>query len=242
MIAENPPAERILEATLDLLRDGGRTAVTTRAVSARAGVQAQTIYRRFGDMRGLLDAVVARGFTGFLDAKGAQPSDSDPVEELRRGWDLHIAFARANPAVYALMYGEPRTEAPPAARQVYDVLRGIVSKAAAAGRLKVPVDAAASMIYAAGVGVALTTIVESHVGPATDTGLSARTRDAILDAVTVTVTVSPGRDDESRTAAWHAVSLQSMLSSSATDFSTGETALLKEWLNRIAGAEARPAD
>ena len=37
--------------------DGGRGAVTTRAVSAAARVQPPTIYRQFGDMRGLLDAV-----------------------------------------------------------------------------------------------------------------------------------------------------------------------------------------
>ena len=230
MSADSVPAERILAATVDLLREGGRAAVTTRAVSARAGVQAQTIYRQFGDMRGLLDAVVARGFSGFLDAKDAHPADPDPVEELRRGWDLHIGFAMANPAVYGLMYGEPRTEAPEGARQVYEVLRGIVAKAAAAGRLGVPVDEAATMIYAAGVGVALTSIVESHVGSATDSALSERTRDAVLDAITV----SPEHDHADRTAAWHAVSLHAMLPAACDEFSPAEIALFGEWLNRIA--------
>lgn len=81
-------------------------------------MQAQTIYRQFGDMAGLLDAVVARGFADFLHAKDGQAALADPVDELRDGWDMHVGFAVANPAVYALMYGEPRTEVPDGARQV----------------------------------------------------------------------------------------------------------------------------
>ena len=40
-----------------LLNDGGREAVSTRAVAAAAGVQPPTIYRQYGDMQGLLSAV-----------------------------------------------------------------------------------------------------------------------------------------------------------------------------------------
>jgi AcrR family transcriptional regulator len=48
-----------VSAGVQLLATGGRNAVTTRAVSATAGVQPPTIYRQFGDMQGLL-GVVAR--------------------------------------------------------------------------------------------------------------------------------------------------------------------------------------
>ena len=48
---------RILRAATELLATGGRDAVTTRAVSAAAGVQPPTIYRHFGDMQGLFEAV-----------------------------------------------------------------------------------------------------------------------------------------------------------------------------------------
>jgi len=44
---------RIVRAATELLATGGRNAVTTRAVSAAAGVQAPTIYRHFGDMQSL---------------------------------------------------------------------------------------------------------------------------------------------------------------------------------------------
>src|SRR4051794_36006940 len=53
------PRDRILQAAARLLAEGGREAVSTRAVSRAAGVQAPTIYRQFGDMQGLLDAVAS---------------------------------------------------------------------------------------------------------------------------------------------------------------------------------------
>ncbi len=46
------PRDRILQAAARLLAEGGREAVSTRAVSSAAGVQAPTIYRQFGDMQG----------------------------------------------------------------------------------------------------------------------------------------------------------------------------------------------
>ena len=61
--------ERIVEAAAQLLATGGREAVSTRAVSAAAGVQAPTIYRLFGDKQGLLDAVASRGFADYLRTK-----------------------------------------------------------------------------------------------------------------------------------------------------------------------------
>lgn len=91
-----------------LLESGGRDAVTTRAVADAAGLQPPAIYRLFGDKDGLLDAVAESGFTRFLAAKQqADPAPHDPVGELCNGWDTVVGFGLANPALYALMYGEP---------------------------------------------------------------------------------------------------------------------------------------
>src|SRR5213082_3591627 len=84
--------ERIMRAAAGLLAQGGREAVTTRAVSAAAGVQAPTLYRQFGDMRGLLNAVARETLAAYVRDKAAQEPGDDPVEDLRRGWDLHVAF------------------------------------------------------------------------------------------------------------------------------------------------------
>ncbi|HEX5811837.1 MAG TPA: TetR/AcrR family transcriptional regulator, partial [Pseudonocardia sp.] len=128
---------RIVEAAAHLLASGGRDAVTTRGVAAAAGVQAPAIYRLFGDKTGLLDAVAEHGFDTYLAQKTVRPS-GDPVDDLRTGWDLHVGFGLANPALYTLMYGDPRPgAATPAAVQAKQMLRAHVRRVAEAGRLRV---------------------------------------------------------------------------------------------------------
>src|SRR5580698_8952994 len=157
MIDQRPAATgerhrgRIIEAAFKLLTEQGRDAVSTRSVSAAAGVQAPVIYRLFGDKNGLLDAVAAHGFSAHLaQKKTLEPSD-DPVEDLRAGWDLNISFVLANPALYALIYGDPRPGAPMAAAQDgQQILRDSVHRVAEAGRLRISEDLAAQMVHAAG--------------------------------------------------------------------------------------------
>src|SRR4051812_30454912 len=95
---EDPTRARILEAATTLLADGGREALTTRAVATAAGVQAPTIYRIFGDKRGLLDAVADREMARYTAKKKARAPHPDPLEDFRRGWDLNVEFGLAHPA------------------------------------------------------------------------------------------------------------------------------------------------
>src|ERR687890_87485 len=91
---------RIVAAAVGLIAAGGRDAATTRAVAAAAGVQPPTIYRQFGDMRGLLDEVASYGFSKYLRDKTMRERAEDPVDDLRLGWDLHVGYGLANPAFY----------------------------------------------------------------------------------------------------------------------------------------------
>jgi AcrR family transcriptional regulator len=221
---------RIVRAAADLLAEGGRDAVSTRAVAAAAGVQAPTIYRQFGDMRGLLDEVAAFGFQAYLREKTAREAMEDPVEELRRGWDLHVGFGLANPAFYKLMYGDPRPgEEPAAALEGREILRGLVRRVAEAGRLRVGVERAAEMIHASCSGVVLSLIAVDPEGR--DPGLSETTREAIMEAIT---TDAPeGEADGRDRVANRAVALKAVLSGTETGLTSGELALLSEWLDRL---------
>jgi len=140
LAASPSPHDRILRAAEALLAAGGRAAETTRAVTAAAGVQPPTIYRQFGDMQGLLDAVAEDWFARYLQAKVAREGSAgggDSVADLRAGWDAHVAFGLANPAFYALMYGDPRPGAmPTAAAEALGLLEGLVRRVAEAGRLR----------------------------------------------------------------------------------------------------------
>lgn len=232
MIEKVRPRERIVRATAKLLAEGGREAVSTRAVAAAAGVQAPTIYRQFGDMRGLLDAVASHGFSAYLRDKTEREPAEDPVEDLRRGWDLHVEFGLANPALYTLMYGNPRAGTRPAAAlEAEDILRGLVQRVAEAGRLRVSVEGAAGMIHAAGVGIVLSLIAAEPEDR--DPELSEATREAILAAVTTEETVGAEPAGRDRVAN-RAVALKAVLPDAGGELTPGERTLLSEWLDRLA--------
>lgn len=217
---------RILAAAAELLADGGRAAVSTRAVCARAGVQSPTIYRLFGDMDGLLDAVAAREFAAYVAGKAARERGDDPVDDLRRGWDLHVEFGLTHPAVYALTYGDPSRSAAPAAVAGLEILAGHVRRIAEAGRLRVPQARAAQLLHAAGNGTVLALIATppEHRDP----GLSALAREAVLAAVTV-----DGRDAPAPGPVAAALALQAGLPD-VDALTPSERGLMTEWLDRIA--------
>ena len=220
--------DKIVTAAAGLLAEGGREAVSTRAVSAAAGVQAPTIYRLFGDKQGLLDAVAARGLTSYVTSKAAVKPGDDPVEDLRKGWDLHIGFGLANPALYSLIYGDPRPGAPaPAAIAAADILAAHIRRIAEAGRLRVPEERAAQLVHAAGSGITLTLIglPEDRRDPV----LSHTARDAVIAAI---ITDVPAPDEPGPAGA--AIALRAVLPQTSA-LSAHERGLLEEWLDRISG-------
>ncbi|GAA1302058.1 TetR/AcrR family transcriptional regulator [Streptomyces javensis] len=219
--------DRIVAAAARLLSDGGPGAVSTRAVSSAAGVQPPTIYRLFGDKQGLLDAVVAYGFTEYVNSKAAEEPTDDPVEDLRAGWDQHIGLGLANPALYSLMYGGHRPGmSSPAAVTAFGILARLIRRIAEAGRLAIPEERAAALIHAAGCGTTFTLIATPE--DRRDPELSRTAREAAIAAIT---TDAPVGTDPGPVAA--AVTLRAALP--RTDALTAsERGLLREWLDRIA--------
>ena len=225
--------ERIMQAAAKLLADGGREAVSTRAVSAAARVQPPTIYRQFGDMRGLLDAVAQETFANYVRQKTTYEPTDDPIEDLRRGWDLHVAFGLANPAVYALIHSDPMATAHTlSARDGVTILHGLVARVAQAGRLCVSVPHAARLIAAAGEGVTLSLIATP---PETrDPHLSDAMREAVLAAIITPASHGPAEASSPKRVAARAVALHAVLAEAPGVFSVPEQNLLGEWLDRLA--------
>ena len=216
--------ERILQAAARLLADSGGAPVSTRAVCAAAGVGAPTLYHHFGDKDGLLDAVVAFGFDRYLAEKRSLRSTGDPVEDLRRGWDAHVEFGLAQPAFYALMYG--------AGRRAGRLGGGIPDPAAhdRAGRARRAAAGAGQdrrdMMHAASIGVTLQLIS----GGEQDPELSPPHRDAILAAI-----ATDEAEDRPSSVSAMAIALTSALDGRTPNtLSEAETAMLREWLTRVA--------
>jgi AcrR family transcriptional regulator len=218
--------QRIVEAATELLTRKGREAVTTRAVAAAAGVQAPVIYRLFGDKDGLLEAVAEHGYVTFLAAKHSDARPQDPVEDLRAGWDLAVEFGLANPALYALMYGEPSRGTNSAAFQAgMQILLGRIHRVATSGRLRVDKDLAASLIHATARGAVLTWL--SLPDDRRDPALLTTMREAMISAVTLD---KPAVHDASPAVAARA--LRALLPEQTT-LSNAEQHLLGEWLDRL---------
>jgi AcrR family transcriptional regulator len=233
-LMNDPPSEgherarkKIVSAAIDLLNDGGRDAVTTRAVADAAGVQAPTIYRLFGDKGGLLDAVAEHGFDAYLRRKKVRKPSSDLVENLRTGWDLHVDFGLSNPALYALMYGDPKPGASsPAAAQSYRLLREHIRSIAAAGRLRLSEERAANLVHASACGIVLTLLAMPE--KSRDLAISEIARESVLAAITTEMPMI-----RPHSAASAAVALAALLPKSSS-LSGAERQLLDEWLKRIA--------
>ena len=221
---------RIVAAALRLVDAGGREAATTRAVAAAAGVQAPAIYRLFGDKRGLLDAVAEHALAVYVAEKSARAPHPDPVEELRFGWDLHVAFGLAHPGLFAIMSGEPRATSPATALGL-EVLRRRVRNIARAGRLVVSEERAVALIRAMGVGTVLT-LVSVPEGER-DPGLSEAVREAAVVAITGEAVARAGRGPSAA-----AASLRAGLDETSV-LSPGERHLLGELLDRIADGGTR---
>ena len=220
--------DRILRATIELLAQG-RQAVSTRAVSAAAGIQPQTIYRQFGDMDGLLAEAASEGFRRYLASKSARPKRDDPLDDLRDGWDLHIEFGLEHPALYLLMYGDPQhSRESAAAAQTATILRELVEAVARAGRLRIDIETAVSMIQSTGIGVVITLVGTPDENQGS-LDLSARTREAVLDAVTTPGDGAVNGDDP----AVPASTLRAMLPDVQHRLTPGEKALLDELLTKI---------
>jgi len=218
---------RIVEAALRLLNEQGADAVSTRAVSAAAGVHAPAIYRIFGDKRELMDAVGSRGFASYLERKTTAAPHPDPVDDLRRGWHMHLEFGLENPALYAAIFGTPREGGPsPAETQAHDVLAGIVHRIARAGRLAIPEGVATALIHATGRGTVLSLI-----------GLPENDRDPelathALEMLLAYVTTSPPAEHAESALASAAVTVRAGLGSSDA-LSPGERLVMGEWLDRM---------
>ncbi|MBM7365760.1 TetR/AcrR family transcriptional regulator [Gordonia hydrophobica] len=225
--ARGDTRERLLEAAAELIAASPGEEISLRAVCERVGVRMPTLYHFFGSKEGLLDAVVEHGFELYLSAKAAHESSGDPIQDLRDGWDAHVAFGLANPGFYTLMYGQVRPgDVRPALARPTQMLRELTGAAEQQGRLAVSADQAAAHILATNIGVTLRQIILA----APDPELTAAARDAVIAGITGVHSDDASKRAALLTALDYAVSRPDVLGEA-------ETALLASWLRRLADAE-----
>lgn len=214
----------MIAAAADLIAASPGEDFSLRAVCDSVGVKMPTLYHFFGSKQGLIDAVIERGFDLYLGEKGAMESSGDPIQDIRAGWDAHVAFGLANPGFYTLMYGKVRPGYSPAPQaRPSEILRTLTDRAAQQGRLVVPPEQAAAHILVTNVGVTLRQIVLARSDP----DLSRSVREGVLDAITGT----GGAPDDPL------ADVIEIAAANPDALGAAETRLLIEWLGRL-GARA----
>jgi AcrR family transcriptional regulator len=217
---------RILDVTESLLRSMGRDAITIRAVADESKVQLPALYRLFGDKVGLLDAVVERGFTRYMAIESEDRESLEPVEQLRRGWDIHVRFGLENPELYGLMYAESYSrKVTPAAQIALDGLNALIGRLAASGSLKVSQEEATFVAFSSASGAVLSTyfLPDALHNPSYLVNI----RESMISSIT---TEAKGGD---RGLIANAVTTLGGNLDHLKILSPNEKNLLHEWLNRI---------
>jgi len=158
----------LLEAGRTLLEEAGPTALSIREIARRVGVSAPAAYHHFS---GLDDIAVALAEKGFAElAERLQTAPSNTKGQLGPAGIAYVAFARDNPGLYRLMFGEGFRRAFAADERVralrsdaYEVLKTGLSK-------RVPADevgTAALFLWSLTHGLALL-MIDGQFDPGSD--------------------------------------------------------------------------
>jgi AcrR family transcriptional regulator len=100
--------ERIAETALKLLETDGEEAVSMRRVATAVGITPMAIYHHFADRRALLNFVVDREFTKYLESFQALPQRGTYESRLLTCMDAYIDYSFAHPRIFDYVFAEPR--------------------------------------------------------------------------------------------------------------------------------------
>jgi len=109
-------ATALVQAAVELARDGGPAAVTIREATRRAGVSPNAAYRHFPNRAALIDATAAAIQQGLAAAMTDAP-DRSPAERLQRIGAAYVDFALDEPGWFAVVFFGIRPPDPATVRE-----------------------------------------------------------------------------------------------------------------------------
>jgi len=149
---------RLLREARDMLEEGGLKQLNLRALASRSGITAASMYHHYESKRVLLAELAALGF-GEL-RRSLEQADREAVAGGRlRAWATgYFAYARAEPAMFALMF-DPEIAELPVVAEARDAALGRLHQVVAEvietlGRREAPVGKITLAVWAAAHGAA----------------------------------------------------------------------------------------
>ena len=154
--------QEIAEAALAVIANQGLGRFTTAAIAREVGIAEGTVFRHFQNKEEIVAAAI--DYLGELFAQSLPAPDPDPLRRLRAFFQARIALIATRPGVARLLFSDQLAAAAgeDSARQVLELqrrsarfVRGCLTEAAAAGRLRDGVEADDLVVLFVGAAVAL---------------------------------------------------------------------------------------
>ncbi|WP_158818635.1 TetR/AcrR family transcriptional regulator [Methylocapsa sp. S129] len=146
----------LLNAARTLLEERGPAALSLRELARRVGVSAPSVYHHFSSLDAIAVALAEQGFTELTEGLEAAPIHAEG--QLAPTGHAYIAFARANPGLYRLMFGEGFRDASKGSQAVHALRERAYEKVVAGLRTRLPADelpVAALFLWSLAHGLAL---------------------------------------------------------------------------------------
>lgn len=105
--------EALLQASRELIDEGGVQALSLRKAARKAGVSSGAPYHHFGSRQELLAALATEGFQmlGELMDQATEAADPTPIAQLEACGRSYVRFAREHTAYFRVMF-RPELAAP----------------------------------------------------------------------------------------------------------------------------------
>ena len=149
---------RLIREAREMLEEGGLKKLSLRALAARSGITAASMYHHYDSKRGLLAGLAALGFGELRRALEAADRAAPAGGRLRAWATGYFAYARHEPAMFALMFDPEvadQASVAEARASVLAVLRRTVEEVAASqARVDAPLDQITLAVWAAAHGAA----------------------------------------------------------------------------------------
>lgn len=102
----------LLRIAEEILERDGIQALTLRAAARAAGVSHAAPANHFGDLTGLLSDLAAQGYERFgqVLAAAMKAAGADPEARMTAMGTAYVAFARAHPGLFTLMFRSERLD------------------------------------------------------------------------------------------------------------------------------------
>lgn len=119
----------LVAAGLAILQESGDPAsLSLREAARRAGVSAMAPYRHFPDKDALLAAIATVGFERMREALSEADRAPEPMEALIGQGVAYVAFARANAALFRLMFSTGPSARPGALAEASGAAYAVMSE------------------------------------------------------------------------------------------------------------------